>query len=112
MNILIKGDSKLQSPAISDFVQHRFLKLSRRFGIQRLVVRLSDLNGPKGGVDKECLVELKVGSKLVIVKERGAELYSTLSTLSERIGEVVQRIIDRQNSRSKRHRRVLQGMCY
>jgi ribosomal subunit interface protein len=68
--------------------------------VRAVIVRLKDLNGPKGGVDKECDVEVKLfpaGS--ITVKEANADLYTAISLVADRVKTAVGRKIDRQNNK-------------
>ena len=69
-----------------------------RFGssISDVTVRLTDLNGPKGGVDKKCLivVKLRKGGE-VIVQGSGKESLVTLNYCADRIGRAVERDLSR-----------------
>jgi hypothetical protein len=60
MRIELKALGFQSGIALKDFVIRK-LSAALAHGakeVKRVIVRLSDLNGPKGGVDKECRVEL------------------------------------------------------
>ena len=64
--------------------------------IHFIIVRLSDMNGPKGGVDKRCQIQLKLsGLPMVIVSEVSANIDSALERALERASRVVERVLDR-----------------
>lgn len=70
-----------------------------RFGtsVKEVTLRLKDLNGPKGGVDKECLivVNMSKGGE-VIVQGNGKDYSTTLNYCAERIGRAVERELSRK----------------
>lgn len=47
--------------------------------VERLVIRLKDVNGPKGGDDKECSVEVKLVSHApIVVSKRSSDAYASI----------------------------------
>jgi len=65
--------------------------------IQRVSVRLSDINGPRGGADKRChiLVSLKQVSDIAI-KDTAIDLYDAINRAARRVGRTVSRRIARR----------------
>jgi len=60
MDISIRWKGTEKSPEVAEHVRRRAgFSLDRIAGrLRRVVVRFEDLNGPRGGVDKACFVEL------------------------------------------------------
>ncbi len=83
-----------------------------RFGasVKEVRVRLTDLNGPKGGVDKECLiiVRLQKGGE-VIVQGSGKDCTATLNYCADRISRAVERDLSRNRTASIRRMRRKQS---
>jgi ribosome-associated translation inhibitor RaiA len=75
--------------------------LGRR--LQKVNAFISDLNGPKGGVDKHCrvVVHLKRQPSLVI-EERDSELSSLIDRLLDRLGHTAARLRERASSQKLR----------
>lgn len=66
--------------------------------VREVVVRLKDVNGPRGGKDKECDVEVKLlPASTVVVKEAHDDLYSAISLAADRVKNAVGRKIERSN---------------
>ena len=66
--------------------------------VTRVVVRLTDVNGPRGGEDKCCGIEVRLkGAAALIVEDTQADLYVAIDRASERIG----RTLDRQLARRR-----------
>ena len=64
--------------------------------IHFITVRISDMNGPKGGVDKRCQIHLKpMGLPAVIVTEVSASVSDAIDGATQRAARVVQRVLDR-----------------
>jgi len=99
MQINIKGRQvQLQDETIKNMKRRLLFSLSR-FGhaIQGVTVQLTDINGPKGGHDKECLiiVKLQKGGK-VVVQGSGIDCELALNHCADRIGRTVDRELTRR----------------
>ncbi len=78
--------------------------------IQRVVVRLSDTNGPRGGIDKHCHVQVVVaGTSDVVIEDTEADLYLAINRAMERAGRTLSRKINRRQTLLK-HGRTLDMM--
>lgn len=66
-------------------------------GIDRVRIRLTDSNGPKGGQDKQCLiiVKLRKGGEIV-VQGKGVNNSSVLNHCANRISRAVDRELSRR----------------
>ncbi|MDP1525102.1 MAG: HPF/RaiA family ribosome-associated protein [Rhodocyclaceae bacterium] len=65
--------------------------------VSRVIVHLSDINGPRGGVDKRCGVELRLkGAESLVVEDVQADLYVAIDRAFERIGRSMQRRLARR----------------
>lgn len=88
--------------SLSEFVKKR-LDYQLRHGethIKRLIVRLSDINGPKGGRDKRCHLELNLDDfQDVVIEDTQAELYAAISRASERAGRTLARRLAQSHRR-------------
>ena len=67
--------------------------------IQRIVMRLSDINGPRGGTDKRCHLQVVLaGLPDVVIEDIEADLYVAIDRATARAGRTLVRKIDRQQS--------------
>jgi len=74
--------------------------------IRRIVVRLSDINGPRGGKDKRCQLELKIqGFATIVIQDTQAELYAAISRAAERAGRTLARKMAQSNRNPWEERR-------
>ena len=65
--------------------------------IRHIVLRLSDINGPRGGVDKLCHLQVVLHALPdVVVKDIQADLYLAIDRATDRAGRTVERKIERQ----------------
>jgi len=65
--------------------------------IKRILVRLSDINGPRGGNDKRCQVEVILpGQPAVVIEDTEADLYVAIDRATSRAGRTVLRRLRRR----------------
>ena len=105
MLINIHGKGFSITSGIRDYVEKRIrFKLSRiGHRLKRVNVRLSDLNGPRGGIDKRCLIEIHIDRHPpVIVTDVQSNLYASIDRACARAGRTVLRRL----APSKRTRRT------
>ena len=67
--------------------------------IVRVIVRLSDINGPRGGEDKRCLIEARLKhAPEVVIEDTERDLYLAIDRAAERAGRTLARRLARQRS--------------
>ena len=78
MHILFKSRAPLAAE-LNDVARMRALFVLRRFAarIPQATIQLSDVNGPRGGVDKRCQVELKTDRAGAVVVTAVADQWRT-----------------------------------
>lgn len=70
--------------------------------IQGIMMRLSDINGPRGGADKCCHIQVKLaGIPNVVVEDTETDLYFAIDRATDRTGRTVIRKIQRQHTLSR-----------
>jgi ribosomal subunit interface protein len=70
--------------------------------IQRIVIRLSDINGPRGGVDKHCHIQVVLaGLPDVIIEDTEADMYVAINRAADRAGRTLVRRVNRQQTLKK-----------
>ncbi len=82
MKIEVRTNALKTSPAIDDHLESRVQRSLGRLNhrVKRVVVYLKDLNGPRGGVDKECAVHIhRAGRPPILVQKRDVDLYQAIS---------------------------------
>ncbi len=90
--------------AIRDYVEKRLGFAFDRSGqrIRRILVRLSDVNGPRGGRDKRCHLQVSLEqSPAVVIEETQSDLYAAVDRAAKRAALSVAR----RFSRKRAHRR-------
>ena len=64
--------------------------------VQDVRVRLADVNGPRGGIDKRCAIECNLGKNgSVVIEEIDSDLYTAIDRASSRVKIAVRRKLDR-----------------
>ncbi len=64
--------------------------------IKRVLVRLGDTNGPRGGEDKFCKIEVVLeDAPAVLIEDAGADLYAVIDRAAERAGRNVAKRVAR-----------------
>lgn len=96
MRILIRMAAGL-SPSLAPLARRRFQFALGRFGdrVRTLSVHLTDLNGPRGGVDKQCLVAIRLTSprRLIVIEDTDAEAAVAIGRAADRSTRVVARAV-------------------
>jgi len=101
MNIQIRAIGIPPTEALSAHIERRMaFALSRFYArMDRIVVRFSDLNGPKGGQDKVCQVGFTLrGMAPEIVEAKDADLYLAIDLAAAKAGRRMARLIERSHN--------------
>src|SRR5690242_8539596 len=71
MRITIQANGFTMTHALRAYTEQRLASALgwARTRMQRLVVQLSDINGPRGGVDKRCKIQVQLGGGRAVVIE-------------------------------------------
>jgi ribosome-associated translation inhibitor RaiA len=80
----------------------------RRLGaaLSTIVVRLSDVNGPKGGVDKRCqIILVRAGQPSITVEELNTDAYAAVDGAVERASRTAVKGMARARTTRRRARR-------
>ena len=87
--------------------EHTSRRLQFAFGwashyLGKVSVRLSDENGPRGGKDKRCRIQIAfAGARDVVIEDTETDLYVAIDRAADRAGRSVARRLERQ--RDHRH---------
>ena len=98
MRIDIQGRGFPLTAPLLDHAQRRlrFALTRTRNRITRVVVRLGDTNGPRGGEDKFCKIQVVLEhAPSVLIEDAGADLYAVIDRAAERAGRNVAKHVDR-----------------
>ncbi|MBZ5553487.1 MAG: ribosome-associated translation inhibitor RaiA [Acidobacteriia bacterium] len=99
MNVKIRAENIDLADALKSYIDRRLHFSLSRFGdrVGLITVRVSDLNGPRGGIDKACRISAELvpfGS--VRVEDVDADLYTAIDRAVERLGRSFSRKLERE----------------
>ena len=96
--------------ALQSYIERRLHFSLRRFGQQvgRVTVRVTDVNGPRGGVDKSCHISAKFLPLRTTIMQQAvdANLYAAIGRATEGIGHSFARALGRNRDRKRKRETV------
>jgi len=104
MRIDVQGLGFPLTPALLNYTERRLrFALTRTSDrIMRVVVRLGDANGPRGGEDKFCRMQVHLQRAApVLIEDAGVDLYAVIDRAAERAGRSVAKRIDRRHENAR-----------
>ena len=102
MQIIIRSNDFALTDSLRHFLNSQIRKsmASCARSVELMTVRLKDINGPKGGVDKECIVEVKVANRPpVVVRKRNSDAYQGIRQALARAARVTLRKLRKTRAR-------------
>lgn len=104
MQIDIQSRNFPLTSALQGHIERRlgFALSTRDEHILRIVVRLSDINGPRGGADKCCHIQV-ILSHLpdVVVEDTELDIYAAIDRAADRAGRTVGRRLARSRDKGR-----------
>ena len=98
MQIEIQARNFSLTRALRTHIEQRLefvLKTCHRH-VKRIMVRLSDINGPRGDNEKQCYLEVILPGQAVIVVNTEADLYVAINRAASRAGRNAMRQLRRK----------------
>lgn len=96
MEIIVRRDKSLPE-TLAVLARRRLEFALGRFGprVRSLLVRLKDVNGPKGGVDKVCLVAVRLTAPRceIVIEDGDADAAVAIDRAVDRAGRAVARAV-------------------
>lgn len=103
MHIQINPGADMEiSEALKGHVHKSLEKVEKRFGerITRIEAFFKDVNGPKGGVDKQCVFEARLrGHEPEAATALEADAYDAVKAAADRLERVLERRIGKLDDR-------------
>lgn len=99
MNIQIQAQDFPLTAELQEHVQRRIAYALNhgRDLVARIIVRLTDVNGPRGGKDKRCSIELRLkGAPTLTIEDTEADLTIAIDRAIERAGRTLDRRLARR----------------
>ena len=104
MQINIQSHNFPLTRALRGHVERRlgFALSTRNDHIQKVMVHLSDINGPRGGEDKCCRIMIILPHlQDVVIEDTKANLYCAIDHAADRAGRTVGRRLSRQRVKNR-----------
>jgi ribosomal subunit interface protein len=104
MQIDIQARDFSLTQALQNYVELRLgFSLNTRYDrIKRILVRLSDINGPRGGNDKCCQLHVVLpGQADVVITDTQSNLYAAIDRAADRASHAVSRKLARLHHRRR-----------
>lgn len=104
MQIDIQTRNFRLTDALRGYIERRlrFTLSNKDEHIHRVLVRLSDINGPRGGADKCCHIQIKLTQLPdVVIKDTEVDLYAAINRAADRAGRTVSRRLTRQRVKAR-----------
>lgn len=95
--------------ALRNYVNRRlsFALSGRDSHILRVIVHLTDINGPRGGEDKCCHIQIQLARLPdVIIEDTETDMYVAIDRAANRVGRTVQRKLERKRDRDRLSRNL------
>jgi putative sigma-54 modulation protein len=102
MEFSIKGRGLDLSDALRAYAERRLRFSLAGFApqLKGVEVRLADINGPRGGIDKTCAIKVILRRfGVVFARAAGDDVYSTVDHAAARIRSAVSRTLSRRRAR-------------
>ena len=109
MQVLFKSRHP-QATELRDLAEHRVRFVLRRLGwlVPRAEVQMSDVNGPRGGIDKRCQVELRTnGAGSVVVASVANDWRTALDNALARASRFLVRLWRRRSDSRRMRQRFI-----
>lgn len=87
-----------------DHIRQRLRQVLARFGPHAMgaTLHLRDINGPKGGQDKDCHLVVELDNSSTVVHDRGHKISSLVDRALHRAAHAIRKQLSRLNERPQR----------
>jgi hypothetical protein len=109
MQLDMRGINFQLDETLKNHIERRLHFAMERFAarIQKVTVRMTDINGPRGGIDKHCRIAIDLVPRgTVMLEDRGENPFILVTDMAKRAGRSVRRELERR----RRRRLVSAGM--
>jgi putative sigma-54 modulation protein len=99
MRLEMRGVNFELADALVDHIERRLRFALGRFAarINRLTVHLTDVNGPRGGIDKRCRIAVALVPRgMVMIEGSGQDPFALISDAAKRARRSVRRALERR----------------
>jgi ribosome-associated translation inhibitor RaiA len=108
MKIIIQGKHLRLSQGLKSYAQEHLIGPLNRFydnEAAELRIELGDVNGSKGGVDKECHLTLHMpGARTIQIEEATPDPYASMDAAADRLVRAAKKELQRMRRPDRRHK--------
>lgn len=104
MHIDIRAQGFELSPALREHTERRlgFALSWATYDVRKVAVRLYDINGPRGGEDKCCRIQIALpGTSDIVIEDTESDLYFAINRAVDRAERSLARRLERQNKHKR-----------
>ncbi len=101
MQTVIQSQDFALTDALKSFIKDHASKSMNSCNnhVKQLNIRLKDINGPKGGEDKECIVEVKLANYApIVVVKRSSDTYQSIRNALSRASRITLRKVGKRRT--------------
>ena len=101
MRIVIQASGFVLTEALKTYTEQRLMATLGWAGehMRKLAVSLSDINGPRGGIDKRCKIQVQLGGgQEVVIEDTEADLYVAIDRAADRADRAVVRRVEKMRN--------------
>jgi putative sigma-54 modulation protein len=111
MKVIIQGKHLQLSPGLKSYARKHVVEPLNRFydnQAAELRVELGDVNGSKGGVDKECHLTLHMpGARTIQIEETTQDPYASMDSAADRLVRAAKKELERMRTGGRHKYRPL-----
>ncbi|PWF44729.1 HPF/RaiA family ribosome-associated protein [Massilia glaciei] len=99
MRVIIQANGFVLTEALRTYTEQRLAIALGWAGdhVRKVAVSLSDINGPRGGIDKRCKIQAKLDAGTeVIIEDTEADLYVAIDRAADRADRALVRRVERR----------------
>jgi len=103
MQFEIRGMDISMSQALRDHIERRLRFALDRFArrVRQVRVKVGDLNGPRGGIDKCCKLAISLDrSSTIVVESHASNVYGAVDCVADKAATCIGRILKRPHGRN------------
>jgi len=107
MQLQIKSRHLAIDQSIQDYIYRKLAFSLDRFEqvLSSLTIRLKDLNGPRGGKDKECQISASLPhSRSLVIVDQDSDLHTAIDRAVDRFKGTLVKLLKRYQSLRKRNK--------
>lgn len=109
MQVFINSNNFEMTEALSLHIKNRIEFTLSRFGglVKKIVVSVSDENGPKGGVDKSCVIRIQTDTfSELVVKDKKSDVYAAVGRAIARAKHSLTKQVNRSKFLKRKNKRL------